>query len=75
MKVNSLIISLGVILIVLISGCAQKEVESSEQLSELQITACNAADKGNTCDTRLPELGIVTKEECCNILGKCCGGV
>ena len=44
----------------------------TKTLSELQITACNAADKAQTCDTRLVEVGIVTKEECCDVLEKCC---
>ncbi|NOQ55553.1 MAG: hypothetical protein GQ477_01970 [Nanohaloarchaea archaeon] len=42
------------------------------KLSELQETACNAAERGNTCDTRLSDLGLVTKDECCVALGMCC---
>jgi len=42
-------------------------------LSDIQVTACNAADKAQTCETRLPKLvGLVTKEECCKYLNKCC---
>lgn len=41
-------------------------------LSDIQITACNEAYKAETCDTRLAELGIVMKEECCEALNKCC---
>jgi hypothetical protein len=42
-------------------------------LSELQVTACNAADRAQTCQTRLPKLvGLVTKEDCCRYLKKCC---
>ena len=42
-------------------------------LSELQVTACNAADKAQTCRTRLPKLvGLVAKEDCCRYLKKCC---
>ena len=41
-------------------------------LSDIQVTACNEAYKAGTCDTRLAELGIVMKEECCEVLGKCC---
>jgi len=41
-------------------------------LSDMQITACNAAHDAKTCDTRLAELGIFLKEDCCQILGKCC---
>lgn len=42
------------------------------QLSELQETACMAAETGNTCKSRLLELNIVTAEECCVCLGACC---
>ena len=42
-------------------------------LSDLQVTACNAADKAQTCQTRLPKLvGLVAKEDCCKYLNKCC---
>ena len=41
-------------------------------LSDIQIAACNAADEAGTCDSRLAELGIVLKEECCEVLSKCC---
>ncbi|MEA3254708.1 MAG: hypothetical protein U9Q22_02615, partial [Candidatus Altiarchaeota archaeon] len=41
-------------------------------LSRLQITACNAADRGGTCETRLPRLGLVSTGDCCKYLGKCC---
>lgn len=71
MKSKGLVISFGLILVVMLAGCEQTQTEA-EQLSEFQITACNSADKGNTCDTKLPELDLVTKEECCEILGKCC---
>ena len=42
------------------------------QLSELQITACNAAHDAGNCDTRLADIGIVLAEDCCKVLGKCC---
>ena len=41
-------------------------------LSDIQIEACNMAHEAGTCDTRLEDLGIVIKEECCEVLGKCC---
>ena len=41
-------------------------------LSDIQIAACNAANEAGTCDSRLAELGIVLKEECCEVLSKCC---
>ena len=60
--------------IILISGC-QKVSETKKEtksLSDMQITACNAAHEARTCNTRLAELGIVLKEDCCKVLGKCC---
>ena len=62
------------ILIILTAGC-QKNTEpktEAKTLSDMQITACNAAHEAGTCDTRLAELGIVLKEDCCKYLGKCC---
>ena len=62
------------IFVILIAGC-QKVSETkkeTKQLSDMQVTACNTANEAGTCDTRLPELGIVLKEDCCSILGKCC---
>lgn len=77
-----------IILIVLLNGCQSpaKAEETREEglqageglpveyrsLSEIQIDVCNAADEGGSCDTGLAELGIVLKEECCEVLGKCC---
>jgi len=58
-----------VIITMTIVGCTNKEKVG---LTELQITACESADEGGSCDTKLEELGIITKEECCEILGKCC---
>lgn len=47
-------------------------IKPAVKLSELQETACNAAEIGNTCNTRLQALGLVTTDECCAALGKCC---
>ena len=41
-------------------------------LSELQTQACNIADQAGTCNSRLADVGIVLKEDCCEVLGKCC---
>ena len=43
-----------------------------KSLSDIQITACNTAHEAGTCDTRLADIGIVLKEDCCEVLGKCC---
>jgi len=44
----------------------------SAELSVLQKTACNAADLGGTCATKLESLNLVTNEQCCAELSKCC---
>lgn len=61
------------LLVILIAGCkGQDKGATTTGLSELQIEACNSADAAKTCDTRLAEVGIVLKEDCCKELGKCC---
>ena len=66
------------ILVILVIGCKSYQAKngivakSPKTLSEMQVTACNTADEARTCDTRLAELGIVLKEDCCKSLGKCC---
>ena len=66
---------LFLLIIVIVVGCKniqQNKVDKSKTLSELQIEACNSAAAAKTCDTRLAEVGIVLKEDCCRVLGKCC---
>ena len=46
--------------------------DNTASLNDLQIQACNTADQAGTCQTRLPEVGIVLAEDCCEALGKCC---
>jgi|TARA_B100002003_G_C13973855_1_gene471191 hypothetical protein len=61
------------ILFLFIVSCKEiPEEQQAKTLSELQVEACNAADGAETCDTRLAEVGIVLKEDCCQVLGKCC---
>ena len=61
------------LLVILIAGCkSQDKGTAITGLSELQIEACNSADAAGTCNTRLAEVGIVLKEDCCKELGKCC---
>jgi hypothetical protein len=72
---KKILISLSIFLLILIAvGCKTTEQNKSTKttLSELQISACNSADAAKTCDTRLAEVGIVLKEDCCKELGKCC---
>jgi hypothetical protein len=51
---------------------ASKEKKDASTLSDFQVTACNAADRGGTCRTKLQKLNLITPEECCKYLGKCC---
>lgn len=41
-------------------------------LSELQVEACNNADQGGTCESKLQDLNVVPLADCCKYLGKCC---
>lgn len=60
-------------IVILMASCKQQSKGAAVTgLSELQISACNSADTAKTCDTRLQEVGIVLKEDCCRELGKCC---
>lgn len=56
---------------ILVIGCTAQQ-KTKTTLSELQIEACNSAHAAGTCDTRLAEVGIVLREDCCRELGKCC---
>ena len=63
-------VSFGVLFLLLIlTSCFPEEPAG---LSSLQETACKTAEEYGTCSTRLPEVGIVTEEECCRYLGACC---
>lgn len=74
MKKEALILFSLLIGILLIGGCAKVPEEKPEtKLDDLQVVACEEADKSGTCQTRLIEVGIVMPEECCEVLGKCCG--
>ena len=57
---------------ILISNSNKKITENINSLNDLQIQACNTADEAGTCESRLPEVGIVLAEDCCEALGKCC---
>ena len=45
---------------------------ASVPLSDMQKAACNSADSGHTCQTKLADLGVVSPEDCCKYLDKCC---
>ena len=55
-----------------IKESALKGRKEATTLSDFQVTACNAADRSGTCRTKLPKLNLITPEECCRYLGKCC---
>ena len=49
-----------------------EDLENIESdLSDFQVAACIGADQYGTCN-RLPNLDLVTYEECCENLNKCC---
>lgn len=53
-------------------GCQDKiRTVDCEGLDDIQMEACDTADSGGTCDL-LGGLGIVSCEECCTHLEKCC---
>lgn len=67
------------IFIIFTYGCEQASqpppadtTPPKKSLSDIQVTACDTAHEAGTCETRLAELGIVLKEDCCEVLGKCC---
>ncbi|MBI4148887.1 hypothetical protein HY491_00410 [Candidatus Woesearchaeota archaeon] len=66
------ILILVVVLIAQNANNAEPRPAPKKTLSELQMTACTAADNGGTCTTKLSELGFVLPEDCCEALGKCC---
>lgn len=48
------------------------EASQTIPLSDLQKDACNAADAGKTCQTKLASLGVVSLQDCCKYMNKCC---
>lgn len=75
-KYHTLLFLLLLIVLLFLASCQQLEQEvpkeKKDDLSKIQQTACEAADRGNTCDTKLKSIAIITKEECCSKYGKCC---
>jgi len=67
------------IFVVLMAGCQEPQAEkegmvevTGQHVTELEKTACLAADEAGTCETKLASLGFITKEKCCETFGKCC---
>ena len=70
---KKLILILFLIILIFLVSCAKvPEEKPQKKLDDLQITACEEADKAGTCYSRLIEIGIVMPNECCEILRKCC---
>ena len=65
-------IVLLIVSLIFLINCTPAQGPPPKTLNDMQMTACNSADAAGSCDTRLPEVGIVLKEECCKNLGKCC---
>jgi hypothetical protein len=55
-----------------ISTTPATTTQENTPLSDLQKDACNSADLGHTCQTKLADLEIVSPDDCCKYLGKCC---
>ncbi|MFZ2455488.1 MAG: hypothetical protein WAX07_03325 [Candidatus Altiarchaeia archaeon] len=81
-KVAVAIVILGALVIILLyyfmlkndmeeAGSNDKN-EPVTPLSDFELTACNAADRSGTCLTKLPKLNLISPEDCCSYLGKCC---
>ncbi len=71
------IILFSIVLLIVITGCANDSgstMTTGQAISEIKMVACNKANEANTCFTKLPELGIISPEECCSEMKKCCGG-
>jgi hypothetical protein len=66
------------LLILFMIGCTSNTEKkmpvpvTGSSIQDLKETACTSADNAGTCTTRLPELGFVTKEDCCELFNKCC---
>ena len=69
---RNIVIVLLILSLIFLISCTPAQGPPPKTLNDMQMTACNSADAAGSCDTRLPEVGIVLKEECCKNLGKCC---
>jgi len=76
--IKKLLAVLLILSIIIIAGCSSVEkkptMNKTNAISLIKSTACNKADEAGTCFTKLMDLGIVTPEECCQQMNKCCGG-
>jgi PBP1b-binding outer membrane lipoprotein LpoB len=75
-KMRMLIIIITLLIALLLVSCSKQATSASPvtgaSVQDLKQTACEAADQAGTCSTRLPELGFITKEDCCELFKKCC---
>jgi len=65
-----------VLMLFLIIGCAKtsNEITVGKAAAQIKTAACEKADETGGCFTKLPELNIISPEECCKQMGKCCSG-
>jgi len=69
-----------ILLLLMLVACQDEQAPEKEGMTEvtgkyaveLQKTACTAAHDAGTCATKLPNLGFITQEECCDKFEKCC---
>lgn len=47
-------------------------VDKTQDSITFEEDVCNAAEDADVCDTKLEELGIVSKNDCCQIYKRCC---
>jgi hypothetical protein len=75
-KMKMLMIFLSTLIVFSLVSCSKQATEAppvtGASIQDLKETACAAADQAGTCSTRLPELGFITKEDCCELFKKCC---
>jgi len=65
-------IGLLILMVVVISGCMNPG--ASTEVYQIEYSACDSADQGGTCESKLPQLDIITANECCEKFDKCCMG-
>lgn len=54
-----------------VSGSDRQKLPTVDGLDEFQVAACDGAHKNNNCNL-LPDLNLVTAQECCVKLKYCC---
>ena len=63
-----------IFLLSLIASFSQYQQIVQDARTDIKATACDNADRLGLCFNKLPELDLVSPEECCVLMNKCCGG-